>query len=90
MEKPEKPRRLCSEIQLFDLCTKGTCKFKDGRYCTDPDILDKFEAISDEEDAGSRDQYVDDEMEEMEEDDLHYDEGVGVDDYDEEEQEEDY
>lgn len=44
------PQRLCSEIQLFDLCELDRCDFKDGRFCTDPRLLAKFEAIADVED----------------------------------------
>jgi len=44
------PQRLCSEIQLFDLCELERCTYKDGRFCTDPRLLAKFEAISDDED----------------------------------------
>ena len=35
-EAKEVPRRLCSEIQLFDLCELEKCHFKDERFCTDP------------------------------------------------------
>lgn len=45
----EKPRRLCSEIQLFDLCEKTNCDKKDGRFCADERLLEKFEAISQED-----------------------------------------
>ncbi len=83
------PRRLCSEIQLFDLCMKKSCNRKDGRYCTDNAILDRFEAIRDDEDANLEDQYLTDEMDELEEDDLRYDEGIGIEQYDEEESEDD-
>ena len=89
MDKLDLPKRLCSEIQLFDLCSKDICEYKKERYCTNVDILTRFEAISDDEDASSSDLYMADEMEEMEEDDLVYDEGVGVDD-EEEPEEEDY
>jgi len=88
MDKEENPKRLCSEIQLFDICTKTSCKHKDGRYCIDGDILAKFEAISEDEDAGLPDQLLADEMEEMEEDELSYDEGVSVDEDEEELEEE--
>jgi hypothetical protein len=87
VDKVENPKRLCSEIQLFDICSKSSCKHKDGRYCIDGDILASFEAISDEEDA---DQFLADEMEEMEEDELGYDEGVGIDEDEEEPEEEDF
>ena len=56
MEKEENPRRLCSEIQLFDLCEKTSCPRKDGRFCTDKDILASFEAISDDEASREQDQ----------------------------------
>jgi hypothetical protein len=50
MSVEEKPRRLCSEIQLFDLCTKEKCNKKDGRFCLDEIMLAKFENISQEDD----------------------------------------
>jgi hypothetical protein len=90
VDNVENPKRLCSEIQLFDICTKTSCKHKDGRYCIDGDILDKFEAISDDDVAGLPDQFLADEMEEMEEDDLSYDEGVSIDEDEEVPEEEDF
>ena len=89
MDKVEDPQRLCSEIQLFDLCERVDCAFKKGRYCTNQDILARFEAISDDEDANSTEQFLVDEMDEMEEDGLEYDEGVAIDEV-EEPEEEDY
>ena len=88
MDKVDNPQRLCSEIQLFDLCERNSCEFKKGRYCTNGDILARFEAISDEEDANSADLFLSDEVEEMEEDGLEYDEGVSIDE--EEPEEEDF
>jgi len=88
MDKVDNPQRLCSEIQLFDLCERNKCEFKKGRYCTNGDILARFEAISDEEDANSADLFLSDEVEEMEEDGLEYDEGVSIDE--EEPEEEDF
>jgi len=88
MDKVDNPQRLCSEIQLFDLCERNKCEFKKGRYCTNGDILARFEAISDEEEANSADLFLSDEMEEMEEDGLEYDEGVSIDE--EEPEEEDF
>ncbi len=67
MSGEEKPRRLCSEIQLFDLCGKTVCKTKDGRFCTDETLLQKFEAISQEEDFPP-DQYPTDGGEEGDDD----------------------
>ena len=87
MNKVDNPRRLCGEIQLFDLCKKKSCAHKDGRFCTSGEILAKFEAISDEENEFN-DQYLADETEEMEEDDLHYDELIAEDENDEDEDEE--
>jgi hypothetical protein len=49
-EPKELPRRLCSEIQLFDLCEREQCRFKDDRFCTDPVMLARFEAIAEPED----------------------------------------
>ena len=40
-----KIRRLCSEIQLFDLCDKDRCNEKEGRYCISEEALAKFEAL---------------------------------------------
>lgn len=85
MSEQEKPQRLCSEIQLFDLCSKETCSKKKGRYCTDEALLEKFEAISHEEDF-SADQYLAEEPE----DDGDDEEYPGfADDYDDDEEYED-
>jgi hypothetical protein len=78
--------RLCSEIQLFDLCAKDVCGHKDGRYCTKGDILTKFEAILDEDDRRSPEQFMADELDDVEGgDDLGYDEAFGADEYGDEE-----
>lgn len=89
MEKePGKPR-LCGEIQLFDLCARDVCGHKDGRYCTKGDILAKFEAILNEDDGRSPEQFMADELDDVEgADDLAYDESFGVDEYGEEEHDE--
>jgi hypothetical protein len=71
MAEESRPKRLCSEIQLFDLCSRNTCKYRDGRYCGDSEILAKFEAIS-EEDETDRNQYLADEENDSE--DFDYDE----------------
>lgn len=77
----QKPQRLCSEIQLFDLCDLDTCCQKDGRYCTNPEVLERFEAIK-EEDERAPQQYLSEETDEDEDeegedgyDDDAYDEG---------------
>lgn len=43
--------RLCGEIQLFDLCDLEKCSFKTGKFCSNPDLLEKFEQISEENEA---------------------------------------
>lgn len=78
MEEETKPRRLCSEIQLFDLCAKGDCEYRDGRYCCNEDVLTKFETIN-EEDIGGLGEYLIDELEDSEDSD---DAGYGEDSYD--------
>ncbi|GEM_PF-475476 len=65
-EPKELPRRLCSEIQLFDLCELDNCDFKDGRFCTNPEMLASFEAVAEPEDTQNR--YIDKGEEEAEED----------------------
>jgi hypothetical protein len=78
----ESKQRLCSEIQLFDLCDKDVCGHKDGRYCTKGDILARFEAIMDEEDERSPEQFMADELDDIEgAGDLGYDEAYAVDEY---------
>jgi hypothetical protein len=53
-ETPISPeQRLCSEIQLFDLCDLDSCRFKSNRYCTNDELLARFEAISEEDDNNS-------------------------------------
>jgi hypothetical protein len=81
MESEGKPRRLCSEIQLFDICAKDICSHKDGRYCSNGDILAKFEAIRDVEVERTPEQFMD-EIEDT--DDMEYDESFGDDEYGEE------
>ncbi len=48
-EQNELPQRLCSEIQLFDLCNLASCRFKSGRFCCNHELLERFEKIADEE-----------------------------------------
>ncbi len=51
------PQRLCSEIQLFDLCDLDACTYKSGRFCTDPDLVRRFEKIA-EEDLRTPERYI--------------------------------
>lgn len=78
-EIKEIPRRLCSEIQLFDLCELQKCHFKDDRFCTDPEMLARFEAAAEPEERpkwhlGGTEEQEDDELypEETDEDDDEY------------------
>lgn len=43
--------RLCSEIQLFDLCELSSCGKKEGRFCTDSGLLARFEKIAEKDEA---------------------------------------
>jgi len=66
-EKPEEKTapadRLCSEIQLFDLCELDSCHHKSGRFCTNEELLAKFENIKEMDDADAL-IYDDEELEE--------------------------
>lgn len=55
------PDRLCSEVQLFDLCARERCSCKKGRFCKDPDMLARFEKIAEEDDLSATLLYVEDE-----------------------------
>lgn len=84
MEQQEKKQRLCSEIQLFDLCELDVCSHRDGRYCTKGDILARFEAIREGDDR-TPEQFFAEELDDVEgAGDLGYDESFGVDEYGEE------
>jgi hypothetical protein len=88
MKKEQPIRRLCSEIQLFDLCDLETCCQKDGRYCTNEEVLQRFEAIK-EEDERSPEQYLVEELDEDEDGEgeegaLYDEEADDADDYDDE------
>lgn len=86
MSENKNPQRLCSEIQLFDLCELDVCGHKDGRYCTKGDLIARFEAIADEEER-SPEQFLAEELDDVEgADDLGYDEAYGVDEYGEEDE----
>ncbi|NTV48259.1 MAG: hypothetical protein HGB32_09600 [Geobacteraceae bacterium] len=59
------PKRLCSEIQLFDLCDLDSCASKNGRFCTDSLLLDRFEKIAEKE-LVSSDSYIAEEIDDEE------------------------
>jgi hypothetical protein len=60
-------QRLCSEIQLFDLCDLDSCLSKNGRFCTDPALLGRFEKIADDE-LRAPERYVSEEIDDAEAD----------------------
>jgi hypothetical protein len=58
-ESPLKPvNRLCNEIQLFDLCELETCGHKQGLYCTNSELLDRFESIAEEDERPAASGYI--------------------------------
>ncbi|MDD2851291.1 MAG: hypothetical protein PHY09_05230 [Desulfuromonadaceae bacterium] len=69
----EKPQRLCSEIQLFDLCELEICRHKNGRFCSEPALLERFERIAEKEQKVPE-RYISEEI----------DDADGVDEYDNE------
>ncbi len=59
-------QRLCSEIQLFDLCDLDSCRFKQSRFCTNAELLAKFESIKEEDEQTAlvyEDEDIDDDVE---------------------------
>jgi len=62
------PQRLCSEIQLFDLCDSESCNHKSGRFCTDPDLLSRFEKIAEDE-VRAPERYISEDNDDAEADD---------------------
>lgn len=71
------PQRLCSEIQLFDLCDLASCRFKEGRFCSNPELLARFEKIADRE-PRTPERYIDQELEndpDADDDGYDYDDG---------------
>ena len=81
--------RLCSEIQLFDLCEEEVCGHKAGKFCTKGELLTRFETILAKDDERSPEQYLAEELDEVEgEGDMAYDEAFAVDEYEDEEEEE--
>ena len=59
------PQRLCSEIQLFDLCDLNACTFRNNRFCTNSDMLARFEKIADVEQRAPE-RYMSDELDDEE------------------------
>ena len=44
-------QRLCGEIQLFDLCDLDGCHSRKGRFCSNEDLLRRFESIKEEDET---------------------------------------
>jgi hypothetical protein len=81
--------RLCSEIQLFDLCEEDACTHKTGKFCSKGELLARFETVLAKEDERSPEQYLAEELDDVEgEGDLAYDEAFAVDEYEDEDEEE--
>lgn len=83
------PQRFCNEIQLFDLCDLDSCKHKNGRFCNDPVLLERFERIAEVE-LRTPDRYLaeeaeDDEVDKVDEYDYEDDEFAAGDSEDGEE-----
>lgn len=83
VEKPPIPvQRLCNEIQLFDLCERERCNHKQGLYCTSTELLNRFEAIADEEERPAEG-FISGEMDDTEDADEEVYEDTFDEDYDE-------
>ncbi len=77
-------RRLCNEIQLFDLCDLESCNYKEGRFCINQELIERFENIS-EDDARQVDRYQDGEDDAVDGDDeSDFGDGLDVVGYDDE------
>ena len=90
-EKPATPvKRLCNEIQLFDLCELERCGHKKGLYCTSDELLNRFEAIAEEDErpAASGSIRVEDD-DALASDDDEYDDAYDDAQFDDEDYEED-
>lgn len=80
MKSTASVRRLCSEIQLFDLCDLDVCSFRKDRFCSNEDFLRKFESIKEKDETPDL-VYDEDEMEGDDESDFEkYDEDFEHDD----------
>ncbi|MCL2761025.1 MAG: hypothetical protein FWD70_05195 [Desulfuromonadales bacterium] len=77
-------KRLCTEIQLFDLCSLDVCSYRDGKFCTNSNLLAKFENIVEEDDKPVE-LYMEENPGETEEaGNLEYGEAYETDEYEEE------
>lgn len=76
-------QRLCNEIQLFDLCDLDSCNYKQGRFCTNSDLIMRFERIAEAE-TRIPSQYMEEELDDDAEgaDDGDFDDDCGGEDGD--------
>ena len=66
-EKPAAPvQRLCNEIQLFDLCELEKCDHKSGLFCTSRELLNRFEAIAEEDERPAAAGFISDDLDDAE------------------------
>lgn len=78
-EQNNPPQRLCSEIKLFDLCDLDSCSYKRGRYCSNEEVVSRFEKISEEEFSPPQ-RYIDEELDDDDAEEDDYDEYECMDD----------
>jgi hypothetical protein len=82
VEKASQPtQRLCNEIQLFDLCDLEKCGHKQGPYCTSSDLLNRFEAIAEEDERPPSADFISDELDDAEATDDEYDDSFDDDQF---------
>jgi hypothetical protein len=87
-------QRLCNEIQLFDLCELEKCGHKKGLYCTSIELLNRFEAIAEEDERPAASGYISgDDGEVLESDDDAYndsydDDRIGDEGYEDDQEDE--
>lgn len=94
-EKPAEPmKRLCNEIQLFDLCELEKCGHKQGLFCTSKELLNRFEAVAEEDERPPAAGFISDELDDGETtdddgyDDAFDDEEFGNEGYEEDQEDE--
>lgn len=84
-EARQELRRLCSEIQLFDLCDLERCRYKQGRFCTRTELLARFEQIADEDECAPLRNTAEEDIVDEDEDLDDYGADTDADEYDDQE-----
>ena len=74
-------QRLCKEIQLFDLCELERCGHKQGLFCTSTELLNRFEAIADEDERQPAAGLISEELDDGEDTDDEYDDACDDDEF---------